>query len=286
MKKTLLSVSAALLLIAALGVTVYPMISNLVNDKYQSTILAECTNKVERLDDSVIQEAEQAAQTYNEQLQPIRYDLDAIEAAAVSYDDLLNLHGTGLIGYIEIPAIHVKLPIYHGTEEKILQCGVGHLVGSSLPIGGEGTHAVLTGHSGVAGKRLFSDLDQLTPRDVFYLHVLNKTLAYEIKEINTVLPYETELLQAVPGEDLCTLVTCTPYGVNTHRLLVRGSRIHYDNTATATVEAPTQHTAAKSTWKQNYVKGLTIGAIAAVAGTVISLFTFWLYRKWRKRNER
>lgn len=286
MKRILLIVSAALLLIVALSVTAYPMISNLVNDKYQSTILAEYTNGIENMDYSEIQEAEQAAQTYNEQLQPIRYDPDAIEAAAVSYDDLLDLYGTGLIGFIEIPAIQVKLPIYHGTEEKVLQHGVGHLVGSSLPIGGEGTHVVLTGHSGIAGKRLFSDLDQLQPGDVFYLHVLNKTLAYEIKEINTVMPYETELLQAIPGEDLCTLVTCTPYGVNTHRLLVRGSRISYDYNAAATVEEPTQHTAAKSTWKQNYVKGLTIGAIAAVAGTVLSLFNFWLYRKWRKRNER
>ncbi len=286
MKRPLLILSAILLLIAALCVTAYPVISNFVNEKYQSTILAAYTSEIEKMDDSEIQEAEQAAQTYNEQLQPIRYDPDAIEAAAVSYDDLLDLYGTGLIGFIEIPAIQVKLPIYHGTEEKVLQHGVGHLVGSSLPIGGEGTHVVLTGHSGVAGKKLFSDLDQLQPGDVFYLHVLNKTLAYEIKEINTVLPYETELLQAVQGEDLCTLVTCTPYGVNTHRLLVRGSRIPYDNTAAAAVEEPTQHTAAKSTWKQNYVKGLTIGAIAAVGGTVLSLFARWIYRKWRKRNER
>lgn len=285
MKRILLIVSAVLLLIAALGVTAYPMISNFVNDKYQSTILTDYTNEIEQMDDSEIKEAKQAAQSYNEQLQPIRYDSDAIEAAAVSYDELLDLHGTGLIGYIEIPTIQVKLPIYHGTEEKVLQHGVGHLVGSSLPIGGEGSHAVLTGHSGVAGKRLFSDLDQLQPGDVFYLHVLNKTLAYEIKEINTVLPYETELLQAVKGEDLCTLVTCTPYGVNTHRLLVRGSRILCDKADETTEEAPAQNTAAKSTWKQNYVKGLTIGAAMAIIVAVLSLLTFWISWKWRKRNE-
>ncbi len=285
MKKILLSVSAILLLIAALCVTAYPVISNFVNEKYQSTILAAYTSEIEKMDDSEIQEAEQAAQTYNEQLQPIRYDPDAIEAAAVSYDELLDLHGTGLIGYIEIPAIQVKLPIYHGTEEKVLQRGVGHLIGSSLPIGGEGSHAVLTGHSGVAGMRLFSDLDQLQPGDVFYLHVLNETLAYCVKEINTVLPYETELLQAVQGKDLCTLVTCTPYGVNTHRLLVRGSRVPCDKIDESTAEAPTQHKAANSTWKQNYVKGLTIGAAIAIGVAALSLLTFWLFRKWRRRNE-
>lgn len=274
-----------LLLIAALGVTAYPMISNLVNEKYQSMILADYTNEIEQMDDSEIKEAKQAAQSYNEQLQPIRYDPDAIEAAAVSYDELLDLHGTGLIGYIEIPTIQVKLPIYHGTEEKVLQHGVGHLIGSSLPIGGKGSHAVLTGHSGVAGMRLFSDLDQLQRGDVFYLHVLNETLAYQITEINTVLPYETELLQAVPDEDLCTLVTCTPYGVNTHRLLVRGSRIPCDKTAEPTAEAPTQHKAANSTWKQNYVKGLSIGAVMAIGMAVLSLLTVWISRKWRKRNE-
>ena len=285
MKRILLIVSAVLLLIAALGVTAYPMISNLVNEKYQSTILADYTNEIEQMDDSEIKEAKQAAQSYNEQLQPIRYDPDAIEAAAVSYDELLDLHGTGLIGYIEIPTIQVKLPIYHGTGEKVLQHGVGHLIGSSLPIGGKGSHAVLTGHSGVAGMRLFSDLDQLQRGDVFYLHVLNETLAYQAIEINTVLPYETELLQAVPDEDLCTLVTCTPYGINTHRLLVRGCRIPCDKTVEPTAEAPTQHTAAKSTWKQNYVKGLTIGAAIAIGVAALSLLTFWLSRKWRSRNE-
>ena len=285
MKRILLIVSAVLLLIAALGVTAYPMISNLVNEKYQSTILADYTNEIEQMDDSEIKEAKQAAQSYNEQIQPTRYDPDAIEAAAVSYGGLLDLHGTGLIGYIEIPTIQVKLPIYHGTGEKVLQHGVGHLIGSSLPIGGKGSHAVLTGHSGVAGMRLFSDLDQLQRGDVFYLHVLNETLAYQITEINTVLPYETELLQAVPDEDLCTLVTCTPYGVNTHRLLVRGSRVPCNKTAESTAEAPTQHTAAKSTWKQNYVKGLTIGAAIAIGVAALSLLTFWLSRKWRSRNE-
>lgn len=267
-------------------ITAYPMIANYINDKYQSTIRTEYAQEVKAMDDGEIRETRQAAIAYNESLLPIRYDREALQAAAESYDELLNLHGSGLMGYVEIPKIDVNLPIYHGTSEEVLDKGVGHLIGSSLPIGGEGFHSVLTGHSGLAGKRLFSDLEQLALGDRFFLHVLGETLAYEVSEINRVLPHETELLTAVAGEDLCTLVTCTPYGVNTHRLLVRGSRIPYDNSAAAAVEEPTQHTAAKSTWKQNYVKGLTIGAGVAVSVTVLSLVDFWIYRKWRKRDER
>ena len=224
MKRTILIVLAAVLLLIASGVTAYPMIANYINDKYQSTIRTEYAQEVEALEDSEIQEARQDAIAYNESLLPIRYDREALQTAAGSYDELLDLHGSGLMGYVEIPKIDVNLPIYHGTSEEVLQKGVGHLVGSSLPIGGEGFHSVLTGHSGLAGKRLFSDLEQLALGDSFYLYVLGETLAYEVTEINRVLPYETELLTTIAGEDLCTLVTCTPYGVNSHRLLVRGSR--------------------------------------------------------------
>ena len=201
------------------------------------------------MDVSEILEAQESAIAYNESLLPIRYDREALHAAAESYNELLNLHGSGLMGYVEIPKIDVNLPIYHGTSEEVLQKGIGHLVGSSLPIGGEGFHSVLTGHSGLAGAKLFSDLDQLVPGDTFFLHILGETLAYEVTEINTVLPYETELLLAVPGEDLCTLVTCTPYGVNSHRLLVRGSRVPYEKAMEEALETPKE--TVRSTWKEN-----------------------------------
>ena len=252
----------------AVTITAYPMIANYVNDRYQSTIRTEYAQEVKAMDDGEIRETRQAAIAYNERLLPIRYDQEALQTAAESYDELLNLHGSGLMGYVEIPKIEVNLPIYHGTSEEVLQKGIGHLVGSSLPVGGEGFHSVLTGHSGLAGKRLFSDLEQLVPGDAFFLHVLGETLAYEVTEINTVLPYETELLLAVPGEDLCTLVTCTPYGVNTHRLLVRGFRVPYGKAMEEALETPKE--TVRSTWKENYLRGLALGGGSALAAALLT----------------
>ena len=281
MKRKLILILSVLLFMGAVAVTAYPMIANYVNDKYQSTIRTEYAQEVEEMDVSEILEAQESAIAYNESLLPIRYDREALHAAAESYNELLNLHGSGLMGYVEIRKIDVNLPIYHGTSEEVLQKGIGHLVGSSLPIGGEGFHSVLTGHSGLAGAKLFSDLDQLVPGDTFFLHILGETLAYEVTEINTVLPYETELLLAVPGEDLCTLVTCTPYGVNSHRLLVRGSRVPYEKAMEEALETPKE--TVRSTWKENYLRGLAIGGGSALGAVLLGLAIAWLRR--RKRHE-
>ena len=167
------------------------------------------------------------------------------------------------MGYVEIPKISVKLPIYHGTENDSLERGIGHLLGSSLPVGGENTHTILSGHSGMASQKMFTDLEQLTTGDVFYLHVLDETLAYQVVEINTVLPYDTSLLGIAPGEDLCTLVTCTPYGVNTHRLLVRGSRIPYEEAELLMEETASEETTA-SAWEEKYLQGVILGIAAAL----------------------
>lgn len=280
MKRKLILILSVLLFMGAVSITAYPMIANYINDKYQSTIRTEYAQEVKAMGDGEIREAQAAATAYNERLLPIRYDREAVQAAAESYDELLNLHGSGLMGYVEIPKIDVNLPIYHGTSEEVLQKGIGHLVGSSLPIGGEGFHSVLTGHSGLAGKRLFSDLEQLALGDCFYLHILGETLAYEVTEINRVLPHETELLTAVAGEDLCTLVTCTPYGVNTHRLLVRGSRVPYEETVEETAkEAPKEPV--RSTWKENYLQGLGIGGGSALGAVLLGLGIVWLKRRFR-----
>ena len=276
MKKAILIALAVLLFLCAAGVTIYPLVSNYVNDKYQSVVLTDYAKDLEAVDDSEIEAARAAAEAYNAGLSPLRYNREAVEEASEDYDNLLNLNGSGMMGFVEIPAINVNLPIYHGTGETVLEQGVGHLVGSSLPIGGEGCHSVLTGHSGVAGKRLFSDIDQLKPGDVFYLHVLNETLAYQVSEINKVLPYETDLLAPVLGEDLCTLITCYPYGVNTHRLLVRGARIPYEAAVEIMEETHENEARVKSTWKEQYISGLKIGgsaALGAVAiGVVVSIF--------------
>lgn len=284
-KKRILIFLAASAFIASLAIMVYPVAANYLNDKYQSTVQAEYTREIAAVDDDTLLAAKDAARTYNESLLPIRYDRDALDAAAVDYDGLLDPTGTGIMGYLEIPKIDVSLPIYHGTEETVLQKGVGHLIGSSLPIGGKGFHSVLTGHSGVAGKRLFSDLEQLTPGDHFYIHILGETLAYEVTELNTVLPHETELLIAIPGEDLCTLVTCTPYGVNSHRLLAKGARIPFEMLEKS-AESEVQSQPRRSAWKQNYMKGLLIGCGSAAGAVAIGLLISHILRKRRKRHEK
>lgn len=286
MKKAILIILAVLLFLAAAGITVYPLISNYVNDKYASSVRTDYIEEVRELDQAVIEEAWNAAQVYNDNLSPLRYNKESVQAASEDYESLLNLTGSGIMGYCEIPKLSINLPIYHGTGESVLQKGVGHLTGSSLPIGGEGCHSVLTGHSGVAGKRLFSDLDQLHTGDVFYLHILDKVLAYRIMDINQVLPHETELLVPAPGQDLCTLVTCYPYGVNSHRLLVRGIRIPFVEAVEIEEEAEINDVPVKSTWKEQYYSGLAIGGSSALGAVVIGVVIAFVRKKRRKQHEK
>lgn len=286
MKKAILIILAVLLFLAAAGITVYPLISNYVNDKYASVVRTDYIEEVRDLDEAAIEEAWSEAQAYNDNLSPLRYNKEAVQAASEDYESLLNLTGSGIMGYCEVPKLNINLPIYHGTGEGVLQKGVGHLTGSSLPIGGEGCHSVLTGHSGVAGKRLFSDLDQLCTGDVFYLHILNQILAYRITDINQVLPHETELLVPVPGQDLCTLVTCYPYGVNSHRLLVRGIRIPFVEAEEIEQEAEESGTPVKSTWKEQYYTGLVIGGGSALGAVFIGVIIAFVRKKRSNQHEK
>ena len=261
------TICTVLFFLAALCLTLYPLISNYVNQKFASQIHTAYQEVMEQADDSELLKAKELADAYNRTLVPgasmvDAYSQEGLLAASADYDSQLNLAGNGIMGYVEIPKISVNLPIYHGTENDSLERGIGHLLGSSLPVGGESTHTILSGHSGMASQKMFTDLEQLIIGDVFYLHVLGETLAYQVVEINTVLPYDTSLLGIASGEDLCTLVTCTPYGVNTHRLLVRGSRIPYAE-AELLVEETAEEEPAKSTWEQKYIEGLLWG-IAAV----------------------
>ena len=274
MKKKIVTICAAVLFLTALGLTLYPLISNYVNQKYASEIQTAYQELIQQRDDSILQETKQPAVAYNLAITPgtaDAYSEESLLSAAEDYDDQLDIAGNGIMGYVEIPKIQVNLPIYHGTDAEVLDRGVGHLLGSSLPVGGENTHTILSGHSGMASQKMFTDLEQLTQGDMFYLNVLNETLAYHVTEINTVLPYETDLLGIVPGEDLCTLITCTPYGVNTHRLLVRGSRIPYEEALTLEEESVAAE-AVESTWEQNYAKGIIIGIVIALL--LILLFAF------------
>ena len=220
-KSRILSLLLILALLAGLSLLLYPTAADWWNSMHQSRAIASYVESVVELDETQYESVWQAAVEYNAGIpdEDTRFLPDEEEKAL--YETLLNVGGDGIMGYVEIPRIDVELPIYHGTNEEILQTAVGHIEGSSLPVGGEGTHSVISGHRGLPSARLFTDLDQLEPM----LHVLNETLTYEVDEINTVLPDDISLLGLEDGEDLCTLVTCTPYGVNSHRLLVRGHRV-------------------------------------------------------------
>lgn len=283
MKRKIIMVFAGLVFLAAMGITLYPLISSYVNEKYRSEIHTQYTEKIECTDDTALLEARTKAETYNSSITPgtmhaEAYTQAAIQEAANGYEELLNLSGDGIMGYVEIPKISVQLPIYHGTGSDSLERGVGHLLGSSLPIGGSGTHTILTGHSGMASQKMFTDLVQMEMSDVFYLHVLDETLAYQVDSINTVLPYDTSLLRITPDEDLCTLVTCTPYGINTHRLLVRGSRIPYEE-AEVLEEKIWQEELPASSWEQQYVNGVLWGFLALVPLSLIVCIMVAVRRK-------
>lgn len=283
-KRILLIICAVLLLMFAGIVTVYPLISNFLNEKYQSVVRTEYNEVVAQADDAEIQAAWAAAREYNASLRPVHFDAKFAQIAQEDYHALLNLAGNDVMGYVEVPKINVYLPIYHGTGAEILDDGIGHLLGSSLPVGGAGTHTILTGHSGVAGKRLFSDLDQMAVGDVFYLHILDETLAYEVTEIHTVVPYDTTYLSIEENKDRCTLITCTPFGVNTHRLLVQGDRIPYEE-ATQTQETVAETTpAASSTWARQYYQGVFLGAEILAVIAVGAVLTLWAVRKRRRHH--
>ena len=266
----------------ALGLTLYPVISNYVNQKYASEIFTAYQEVIAQTDNTVLQERGKAI-AYNQTLIPRTgsdgsYTQEALQSASGEYNSMLNLAGDGIMGYIEIPKINVHLPIYHGTGDSSLSKGVGHLLGSSLPVGGESTHSILSGHSGMASQTMFTDLEQLGIGDVFYLYVLGDVLAYQVMEINTVLPSDTSLLGIWEGEDCCTLVTCTPYGVNTHRLLITGSRIPYEEAEQITVQMEVEDSTG-SHWMQYYLRGLEIG-LAVVAGFLVAALLLFLLWKW------
>lgn len=214
-----------LILLAGVSLLLYPTVSDYWNSFHQSRAIASYAEQVANIDDAQYEELWDAAQDYNQSLLHRPNDFLLSDEQQEIYKSLLDIGGNGIMGYIEIPMIDVMLPIYHGTKESVLQIAVGHLDWTSLPVGGAGSHCVLSGHRGLPSARLFTDLDKLKVGDVFMLHVLNEILTYEIDQILIVEPQDTDPLLIEPGKDLCTLITCTPYGINSHRMLVRGHRI-------------------------------------------------------------
>ncbi len=214
-----------IILLVSLSLLLYPTVSNWWNSFHQSQGIASYNEATDELDEAARQEMWDAAAAYNEKLAQSGVNWFMSEEEEEEYQELLDVTGTGIMSYIEIPVIDVMLPIYHGTDDSVLQIAAGHLSGSSLPVGGESTHCIISGHRGLPSAILFSDLDELVEGDIFILHTLGETLTYEVDQIRIVEPDELDELEIIEGEDLCTLVTCTPYGVNSHRLLVRGHRV-------------------------------------------------------------
>ena len=214
-----------LILLAGVSLLLYPTVSDYWNSFHQSRAIASYVEQVANIDDAQYEELWDAAWDYNQSLLHRPNDFLLSDEQQEIYKSLLDFGSNGIMGYIEIPMIDVMLPIYHGTKESVLQIAVGHLDWTSLPVGGAGSHCVISGHRGLPSARLFTDLDKLKVGDVFMLHVLNEILTYEIDQILIVEPQDTDPLLIEPGKDLCTMITCTPYGINSHRMLVRGHRI-------------------------------------------------------------
>ena len=272
MKRRIFDVIRILILLVALSVLLYPTVSNYLYEKNSSRAVNNYDDTMAKMEEAERQALLEEAREYNAGLVGsggVSGDTFHTEAETTpEYDELLNMDSSGMMGYITIPKIEVELPIYHGTSEAVLQAGVGHFPSSSLPVGGESSHAVLTGHRGLPSKLLFTDLDEMEVRDIFYIKVLGETFAYQVDQILTVLPSETDALQIEEGKDYVTLVTCTPYAVNTHRLLVRGHRIPYEE---AVQQVPDE------------VSRQIPLAIRALAGAVIFLLVVFIIYQIRRR---
>ena len=225
MKKHLSTIALILVLLAGVSLLLYPTVSDYWNARHASKAVADYTQNVQALDQDAYDELLAAAEDYNRSLLTRENGFFLTEEQQAQYESLLDISGTGIMGYIEIPSINVSLPIYHGTSDSVLQIAVGHLDWTSLPVGGESTHCVLSGHRGLPSAKLFTNLDQIVEGDTFIIRVLDEVLTYEGDRILIVEPVDVTALQIESGKDLCTLVTCTPYGINSHRLLVRGHRV-------------------------------------------------------------
>ena len=273
-KSNIITIILILVLLVGLSLLLYPSVSDYWNSFHQTRAIASYSEEVANLDDDKYEELWQAAQNYNESLTKRANDYALTDGQKEQYEDLLNVSGSGVMGYIEIPNINCSLPIYHGTADSVLQIAIGHLEWTSLPVGGESTHCVLSGHRGLPSARLFTDLDKVEKGDVFMLRVLDEVLTYEVDQILIVEPQDTEALKIVEGMDYCTLVTCTPYGINSHRMLVRGHRI--DNI----VEAKTVRVTADAM----QIDPMLVAPIAAIPLILILLIILMLPRQPKNKR--
>ena len=274
-KNTIIIICFILVILLGAGAAAYPLIASINNEHTQSLVQTEYEEKLQQLDTSEIDAALAAAREYNKTISTVQIeDVDKIKADLPPYEDLLNLANNGIMGYIMIPAINIDLPIYHGTTGTAMEKGAGHMVGTSLPVGGIGTHAVISAHSGMASAKLFTDLDKLELGDMFFITVCNQKSAYEVDNI--------DLIRIDTQQDYVTLLTCTPYGVNTHRLLVRGHRVEIAAEAIAEVEE--KAVPEGSTWIEKYAEGLAIGLITSFAAMLLLLLILLIRRRQKKKT--
>lgn len=239
-RKHFTTILLVLILLTGVSLLLYPTVSDYWNSFHQSQAIASYVEAVAEIDNTKYEKMWQEAVAYNEKLKDNSGRWTPTDEELEEYERLLNVSDTGIMGYIEIPKIKVSLPIYHGTDEAILQIAIGHIPGSSLPVGGKGTHCVVSGHRGLPSAKLFTDLDQLEEGDLFMMRILDETLTYEVDQVRIVEPEELSDLEIDEDKDLCTLVTCTPYGINSHRLLVRGHRVENLKEDTIRVTADAQ----------------------------------------------
>ena len=285
-KRILLHVLFLVLFLIGIGAAAYPAFGNWYTEQKRSVVLTEYEKALAKIEDADLTDAFKQAEIYNDAL----FTRETDEKERPDYGEHLCTTEDGIMGYVEIPAIQIRLPIYHGCTENELSKGAGHLPSSSLPVGGKSTHAVLAAHSGRADSKMFTDLDQVKEGDLIYLYVLNKTLTYEVDQITVTTPDDTNAIQIIDGEDLLTLLTCTPYGTNTYRLLVRGHRIFPDETLSASSnssEAKPEHTDTavhRSTWTSQYRNGLTEGLLFSLLILLISVFLYGIIRLKTKRS--
>ncbi len=288
MKRIILRIIGVIVFLISILLMSYPFISNyLMSLNHQSEIVAYEDDMADK-DKQLLDKERAAANLYNKNLfgtvvitDP--FDPNAQIEESEEYDNILNLSNNGVMASIEIPKINVKLPIYHGTSDFVLHKGVGHLQQTSLPVGGIGTHSVLTGHTGLSAARLFTDLDQLIEGDVFYIESLGETMAYKVDQIKIVLPNVTDDLRINPREDYVTLVTCTPYGVNSHRLLVRGTRIPYEEAEE--IEEITASINFESTWMKEYKRALIFGGIIFLIIIMVYIIIRIILKKRKEKSE-
>ena len=271
-KKNLSSIILVLIFIIGLSLLLYPSFSDYWNSFHQSRAIASYAQTVTTIDDDQYEKMWAQAQEYNTTLAKKQNRWVLSEEEYEEYEDLLNIGGTGIIGYIEIPNIKVSLPIYHGVDEAVLQIAVGHIEGSSLPVGGEGTHCVISGHRGLPSAKLFTNLDEMEEGDLFMMRVLDETLTYEVDQIRIVEPEDLSALEIEEGKDLCTLVTCTPYGINSHRLLVRGHRVENMESANSI----------RVTADAMQIDPVMVAPVIAVP--ILLILLIWLLVHYRKRR--